>query len=153
MKPGLDYVGISVSFLCHDGQGNILLQKRSMMTRDEQGRWESGGGQLQFGETLEDGALREIKEEYGCVGVIELALPPLPIFRVLDGQPTHWINHFYIVRVNRTDVQRNEVEAMEELGWFTVGNLPEPLHVGMAFRLKEHGEIIRKHFDGLSKSR
>ncbi|MGG3311029.1 NUDIX hydrolase, partial [Paenibacillus lautus] len=42
-----------------DGQGNILLVK----TRD--GGWVYPGGQVEVGENLIDGLIREIKEESG----------------------------------------------------------------------------------------
>jgi ADP-ribose pyrophosphatase YjhB (NUDIX family) len=66
MKKGIDYIGVTVCFYCHDGKGNLLLQKRSHKCRDEQGMWDCGGGSMRFGETFEEAARREIKEEYCC---------------------------------------------------------------------------------------
>ena len=53
MKPGIDYIGVSTPFYCHDGQGNFLFHKRSQKCRDEQGRWDTGSGKLEFGLTVE----------------------------------------------------------------------------------------------------
>ena len=58
MKIGYDYVGISTPFYCHDGDGNILMHKRSVQCRDEQGKWDIGGGGIEFGDKVED-ALRK----------------------------------------------------------------------------------------------
>ena len=49
LKRGVDYIGVTVNFLVHDGNGRILLQKRSKQCRDEQGRWDIGGGAVEFG--------------------------------------------------------------------------------------------------------
>lgn len=49
---GKDYIGISVVYFCHDGQNNFLMAKRSNQTRDEQGRWDSGGGAVEYGESI-----------------------------------------------------------------------------------------------------
>lgn len=53
-------VGIGVIIL----KGNkILLGKR--IDGHSKGTWQSTGGHLEFGESFEDGARREIKEETG----------------------------------------------------------------------------------------
>ena len=70
MIKGVDYPGVTVVFLCHDGKGNYLLGKRSKNCRDEQGRWDSGGGGLDLGSSVEETLKREIKEEY-CTKVLE----------------------------------------------------------------------------------
>lgn len=145
MKPGIDYIGVNVSFFCHDGNGKILLQKRSLTARDEQGRWESGGGQVLFGEMFEEAVLREIQEEYGCEAVIELALPPLPILRVFNGVETHWVNHPFVVRLDPAALAIGGDDAVDSIGWFTYDALPEPLHSGMQIQLTHHGEKIRAH--------
>ena len=53
LKRGIDYIGVTVVFYCHDGAGRLLLHKRSVACRDEQGRWDVGGGSMEFGETFE----------------------------------------------------------------------------------------------------
>ena len=65
LKRGVDYIGVNVVFYCHDGKGNILLHKRSQQCRDELGRWDSGAGSMEFGESFADAVTREVFEEYG----------------------------------------------------------------------------------------
>lgn len=43
MKPGVDCIGLAVTFICHDGRGSLLMHKRSQGARDEKGRWDFGG--------------------------------------------------------------------------------------------------------------
>jgi 8-oxo-dGTP pyrophosphatase MutT (NUDIX family) len=50
LKRGVDYIGTTVSFIVHDGKGRVLLQKRSQNCRDERGKWDIGGGAVEFGE-------------------------------------------------------------------------------------------------------
>ncbi len=128
LTPGIDYIGITTPFYCIDGDGKLLMHKRSINCRDEQGMWDCGGGQLEFGETPEEGVLREVKEEYGCDGEIVGQLPAISVFRKQNGKDTHWLALPFIVKVNPKHVVINEPEKIDELGWFTLIELPQPLH-------------------------
>jgi 8-oxo-dGTP pyrophosphatase MutT (NUDIX family) len=70
MNIGVDFIGITTPFYCHDGNGNILMHKRSSNCRDEQGRWDAGSGKLEQSLSLEENVLQEVLEEYGCKGEI-----------------------------------------------------------------------------------
>ena len=75
--------------------------------------------------------MRELREEYGCEGIIEEALPPQSFYQVLpDGSGKHWITLPYIVRVRRSEVKLNEPESMMEIAWHRLQDLPTPLHTG-----------------------
>ncbi len=65
LKRGEDYIGVTCVFFCHDGNGRFLLHKRSEKCRDEQGRWDCGGGSMEHGETFEQAVCRESGEESG----------------------------------------------------------------------------------------
>lgn len=142
MTPGIDYTGISVSFFCHDGNGNFVMAKRSEKCRDEHHRWECGGGKLEYGEDPREAVLREVQEEYGVEGVIERELPAVSIIREHDGRSTHWIGLPFLVRIPRDGVTIGDPEAIAELGWFRMDELPTPLHTGMAAILDRHRRLI-----------
>lgn len=146
MKAGVDYIGISTSFICHDGNGKFLLSKRSQNCRDEQGAWEFGGGKLEFGSTLEENVLREIREEYGCEGIIEKELPPITLFRNNGDEKTHWVAVAYIVRVSPREAKLNEPESQDEIGWFRLEKFPQPFHTGAASILEAYRDRIKEHF-------
>jgi 8-oxo-dGTP diphosphatase len=55
---------VSCVFVCHDGDGRILLARRGRGARDEPGTWDCGAGALEFGETFEQAVTREVSEEY-----------------------------------------------------------------------------------------
>jgi ADP-ribose pyrophosphatase YjhB (NUDIX family) len=128
MRKGFDYTGICVTFYCHDGAGNYLFHRRNEKCRDEHGRWDCGGGGLKFGESLLDGVKREIGEEYGVVPIEVEQIGVSDVFREIAGEQTHWIAFRYKVLLERSKVVNNEPEMHEELGWFTLDNLPTPLH-------------------------
>lgn len=145
MKIGIDFIGITTPFYCNDGKGKFLLHKRSKNCRDEQGTWDPGGGQLEFGQTLEKSVLREIEEEYGCRGIIQEQLPAHSILRTHDGKKTHWIAIPFFILVNKDEVKNNEPEKIDELGWFTLDNLPHPLHTGFQYTYKHYKSSFEKY--------
>ena len=145
MKIGFDFVGITTPFYCHDGKGNLLMHKRTTQCRDEHGRWDTGSGKLDFGVSLEENVLREVLEEYGCKGVIDEQLPAHDIFREQDGEKTHWMAVPFFVRVNPDEVKNNEPHKIEQLGWFRINALPEPLHTGFAYTFKRYKSIFEKY--------
>lgn len=144
MKPGIDFIGVSVAFYCHDDQGNFLLHKRSNKCRDEKGSWDFGGGQVELGETLEDAILREVKEEYGVMGEIEKQLSAHSLLRIHEGLKTHWLIITFIVKVDRKKVLISDPEKMLKLYWSKLNNLPKPLHTGAQFTLNKYKKEFKK---------
>ncbi len=127
-KKGVDFTGVSVVFICHDGKGNILMNQRSQKCRDEHGNWDIGAGSLEFGGKIEDTLKREIKEEY-CTDVLGYEfLGFRDIHRNVNGKNTHWISLDFKVHVDRSKVQIGEPEKADAIGWFTKDKFPTPLH-------------------------
>lgn len=145
MQKGIDYTGVAVAFICHDGRGNFLLHKRTEKCRDEHHKWDNGGGGLEFGEHPEEGMWRELREEYGCDGVISEQLPVRSHVRDNNGVKTHWVTFAYIVQVDPREAKINEPESMADMGWFTLDNLPQPLHTIAAKQFQEWETIFRKY--------
>lgn len=145
MNPGIDYVGITTVFFCHDGKGNFLFHKRSNKCRDEHGRWDLGSGKLEHGLTLRENVLKEVLEEYGCEGVIQEELPPLDIFREHNENKTHWLAVPFFILVNPDEVKNNEPDKMEEIGWFKLGEFPAPLHQGFEMQFEALKDYFEKY--------
>jgi 8-oxo-dGTP diphosphatase len=128
MRKGMDYTGVGVVFFCHDGEGNFLMSKRSNACRDEYERWDIGAGALEFGHTIEDTLQREIKEEY-CSRVIDYEfLGFRDVHREHNGQKTHWVALDFKVQIDRRIVMNGEPHKFDEIAWYTIDSLPEPLH-------------------------
>jgi ADP-ribose pyrophosphatase YjhB (NUDIX family) len=145
MDMGVDYVGVSTPFYCNDGKGNFLLHKRSKNTRDEHGKWDTGGGKLDFGLTLEENVLKEVREEYGCEGIIQEKLPAYTSLREWDGKKLHWVAVPFFVKVDPREVKNNEPNKIEELGWFKLDNLPQPLHTALQYTLDHYRSFFEKY--------
>ena len=129
LRRGIDYIGVTVCFVAHDGEGNVLLHKRSQNCRDERGRWDNGGGALEFGEGLTDGVRREIQEELTALAKEVRYLGSIEVHRVNDdGLPTHWIAMVHAALVDPTEVAVAEPHKIDDIGWFTRATLPDPLH-------------------------
>lgn len=128
MKKGHDYTGVSIVFACHDGVGNYLFSKRSTECRDEHGTWDPGAGGLEFGDTVEQTLRKEIAEEY-CTDVLTYEfLGYRDVHREHEGHTTHWIALDFKVHVDPTKVANGEPHKKEELAWYTLDALPEPMH-------------------------
>jgi 8-oxo-dGTP diphosphatase len=128
LRRGIDHIGISASFVVHDGKGRILLQKRGPHARDEQGAWDVGGGAIEFGESIDEAVRREIKEEL-CTTPLDIQfLTVYDAHREHNGAKTHWVAIIHAVQVDPSKVKNGEPHKIEKLEWFTSKNLPAPLH-------------------------
>jgi ADP-ribose pyrophosphatase YjhB (NUDIX family) len=128
LRRGIDHIGISASFVIHDGKGNVLLQRRGPGARDENGNWDIGGGAIEFGESIDEAVKREIKEEL-CADTLDIQfLTVYDAFREHNGVRTHWIAIIHAVQVDPKKVKIGEPDKIDALKWFTKDNLPSPLH-------------------------
>ena len=137
MRKGIDFIGISVSYFCHDGNGNFLMNKRSIKCRDEQGCWDFGGGSLEFGDTVEETLKKELKEEYCVEKFTSKFVGYNESFRELNNQKYHWVHFHFLVEVDRNEVKNGEPEKFDELGWFKLSALPSPLHSSSLIDLEQ----------------
>lgn len=128
LKKGVDFVGVSIVYFCYDGNGRFIMAKRSKNARDEHGRWDIGGGALELGDEVEERLRKEVKEEY-CTDVLEFEfLGYRDVHREHNGQATHWIGLDFKVRIDPKKVKNGEPHKLEEIGWFTLDNIPEDSH-------------------------
>ena len=128
LRRGIDHIGVSASFIIHDGKGNVLLQRRGAGARDENGNWDVGGGAIEHGESIDEAVKREIKEEL-CTDTLDIKfLTVYDAFRELNGLKTHWIAIMHSVQVDPATVKIGEPDKIDAIDWFTSKNLPSPLH-------------------------
>ena len=146
MKAGIEYIGITTPFYCHDGNGNILIHKRSNNCRDEKGRWDAGSGQLEINLSVEENVLKEVLEEYGCHGQIEGRLPAHDLFREEDGVKTHWLAAPFFIKVNPDEVRIGEPDKINEIKWCAIGDFPEPIHRGFEYTFKKYKKYFEEYF-------
>ena len=144
MKKGIDYPGVTVVFMCHDGAGNFLLNKRSVNCRDEHGKWDAGGGGVDLGEGVIETLTKEITEEYGTGILDHEFLGYRDCHRVHNENKTHWIALDFLVHVDRSKVVNNEPHKFDEIGWFKWGEFPEPRHSLFPLFFDTHKEQLSR---------
>lgn len=92
---------VAVGAVIEDGQGRVLLVKHVKERGGFwQGKWICPGGELGFGETIEEGIMREVREETNLE--IELTVPLVPFERIVKkgGQTTlHVVYIDYLARL------------------------------------------------------
>ncbi len=131
MKKGIDYVGVFVTGICHDGNGKILYRRRGPGARDEVGKWDPGvGGALDHGETIEACLKREMREEIGAEPLDYEFLGHLEKFRTLDGVSTHWLGFYYKCLINPADVVEDNKEESDMMLWDSFHNHQTPMMIG-----------------------
>jgi 8-oxo-dGTP diphosphatase len=120
---------VSCVFVCHDGEGRVLLARRGAVARDEPGTWDTGAGALEHGESFADAVRREVREEYAAEAQ---QIETIGVRNVLRGRRpgvvSHWVAVVSAVRVDPTAVAIGEPHKFDELGWFSLDALPEPMH-------------------------
>jgi 8-oxo-dGTP diphosphatase len=112
-------VGVAV-ILWNNGQ--ILLGKRK--GSHGSGKWASPGGHLEFGETVEACASRELLEE---TGVKALSFHRGPWTNDMVDENKHYITIFVFVDQFEGQPQLLEPHKCENWEWFDWNKLPSPL--------------------------
>ena len=79
---------VAVGAVIEDGEGKILLVKHVEGRGGFwQGKWICPGGKLKLGETIEEGIVREVREETNLE--IKLTVPLIPFDRIVkEGEET-----------------------------------------------------------------
>ncbi|HEX5201462.1 NUDIX domain-containing protein [Paractinoplanes rhizophilus] len=108
-----------------DDEDRVLL-----MRRRGEGTWGLPGGGVEVGETWEQAARRECREETGwdidLRGLLGIySDPATQIHRYPDGRVVHCVGAIFLGSpLGRTAIPDGEAS---ELGWFPLDRLPEPL--------------------------
>lgn len=103
--------------------GRVLLGKRKNAHGD--GTWAPPGGHLEFGETLEQCADREVKEETGLT--IKNIRPGSFTNDIFEKENKHYITIYMLADYVKGVEQVLEPDRCIEWKWFTWGDFPEPL--------------------------
>lgn len=130
-------VGLAVFREC-EGKKQILLHRRKKVTSGS-GYWGSGGGFLDYGESLLKGAVREFHEEAGNnIKIKNVRLAGVCNF--LDFEPYHSVDVSFVGEWVSGEPENAKNEEAVEWQWFDLDNLPEPLF-----------PVVEKYLDRLKK--
>lgn len=142
MRKGIDYIGVSVGAMIFNKSGEIFLAKRGIQAKNEQGHWESPGGSVEFGESLEDAVKREIFEEYGID--VELVEQYPAADHIIPNENQHWVATTFIAKIK--DGQKPKImepEKCDAIGWYSLDQLPSPLSIITQIDIKEYKKRIK----------
>ncbi len=113
-------------------EGNILLGKRK--GSHGAGTWAAPGGHLEFGETVEECACRELLEE---TGLKALSWRLGPWVNDVMEQTKHYVTLFVFVDRIEGDVQLLEPDKCEGWQWFERHAIPTPLFPSVESLMKK----------------
>jgi 8-oxo-dGTP diphosphatase len=116
---------VGVGVLLVDTAARVLLTHRRRPP--EAGAWSILGGSVELFERLEDGAVREAREEAGVDVVIERLLCITD--HIVVSESDHWVSPAYLARIVRGDPVNAEPEKAFDVRWFALSDLPPNLTI------------------------
>jgi len=128
------YIGVAVIVV---RQGRVLLGKR--INAHGAGTWQFPGGHLEYGETIEACARRELMEEAGLsIGSLRLGPFTNDFF---EAEKKHYVTLFVIADQTTGDPVVREPEKCERWDWFPWAQLPRPHFLPIVNLLKQNFTI------------
>ncbi|MBD3209204.1 NUDIX domain-containing protein [Candidatus Woesearchaeota archaeon] len=114
------HIGIGVFIM--DEQGKLLLQRRR--GSHGEGTWSLPGGKLEAGETWEDCAKRETKEEV-CLDINDVTF--VAATNDVFSRDLHYVTLFVKAGKHKGKPRIGEPHKCTDIGWFGWDELPQPL--------------------------
>ncbi|TCB99022.1 NUDIX domain-containing protein [Micromonospora zingiberis] len=124
--------------LVTDQHGRVLLQRRT-----DSGNWALPGGAMDIGETLQQCAVREVKEETGLdieiTGLLGIYTDPAHVIAYADGEVRQEFTVTYLARV--TDGTLTVSDESTEVRFIHPTDFDRiPIHDTVRLRLHHHAE-------------
>jgi 8-oxo-dGTP diphosphatase len=122
--------------------GRILIARRSGNV-DESHTWGTWGGKIDPGEDPQQAIEREIEEETGYTGKMQMS----PLYTFKDGEFRYF--NFLIVVPAEFSPQLNWEHDSSQ--WIEFGDWPHPIHFGFEELLYKAGDKIKQVIDSIKK--
>ena len=127
-------VGIGV--MIENKKGELLLGLRHGSHGESE--WSFPGGHLDFGETMEETARREVKEETNLdLGELEL-ISVADEMRYIESDGKHYVNIGFKAKYIGGELKVVEPYRCKEWRWFDLDHLPDRLFEGTEIMIKNH---------------
>ncbi len=121
-------VGAGFGIIILNKEGKILLGKRhpdpdkADSAFRSAGEWSLPGGKLDWGETFEEGAIREVKEETG----LDIKNPKVISVHNCKNEHAHFMTVGLVAEEYSGEPQVMEPDEMTEWAWYSFDALPQP---------------------------
>lgn len=129
-----------VGLLVFNNENKVLMQLRT-----DYNSWGFPGGSMELGESFEDVARRELKEE------TNLEIDELKLLKILSGKDTYReypngdklydITAIYVIKKYHGELKVNDDESIE-LKWFSIDNLPSNITEHTKNYIEKFGKIL-----------
>jgi len=114
--------GVGVGVIVTKGDQVLLLKRENV---HGSGTWSTPGGHLDFGESPEQCAFREVKQETGVeVAEIEFRAVTNDLF---EAEGKHYLTLWFDAKHMSGDACVSAPDEMSQVGWFSWGRLPKPI--------------------------
>lgn len=118
-----------------------------MQLRTDYNQWGFPGGAMELGESFEETAQRELKEE------TNLDIVELKMIKVLSGKDTYReypngdklydITAIFVIKKYSGNLEINDDES-KKLDWFSIDNLPQNITAHTRNYLEKYGNILNE---------
>ena len=131
----------------------LLIQKRSATKKSHPNCWDiSGAGHIRAGESVIDGAIRELKEELGVIAT-EKDLEHIGTIKSTKNPKNMEFQYVYLLKCNKTieeyTFEDNEVSEIKYVFYKDLENMVEQKIEGLLMHDEEYKilfEFIRKNY-------
>ncbi len=123
-----------------------------MQLRTDYNQWGFPGGAMELGESFEEVATRELKEE------TNLEIDEMKLIKVLSGKDTYReypngdklydITGIFLIKKYHGELKVNDDES-RKLGWFNINKLPENMTEHTKNYLTKFGNILEQAYNDL----
>ena len=131
-----------VALLIFNNENKVLMQLRT-----DYKQWGFPGGSMELGESFEETAIRELKEE------TNLEIDDLKLIRVLSGKDTYReypngdklydITAIFVIKKYHGELKINDNES-KQLDWFDLESLPENMTDHTKNYIQKFGNILEE---------
>lgn len=128
-------VGVGVLVL----KDNKILLKRRKGSHGAGEYEDAGGGHLDYMESFEECARREIREE---VGIEIKNIKFLCVSNIRKYTPKHYVDIGFVADWASGEAKIMEPDKCDHIDWYDLNNLPEPLSEWLKFYLEAYKNKI-----------
>ena len=128
-----EQVRVGIGVIVEKG-GKVLMGKRR--NAHGHGSWSFPGGHLEFGETPEEGARREVLEETGLR--VDWAKPVAFTNDFFRKEGKHYVTLYLLCKKSSGEPRVMEPEKCERWAWFDWNRLPKPLFLPVRNFIKQN---------------